>query len=348
MRSCMVVVVVGSLLALAPAQGGAGGRYRGARKGPETVEERAVAAAIAAGFEWLAAHQDEDGKWSASLFVRHDPKGAPGDGVGKPDQDFYVTSLALLAAQADGSTLLGGRRRAMVERATGYLRSQQDSRGFLGPREPGNAVVAHAIATFALVEVAGLSGEVDVTAAGDAAAAQLRALRLVDGGWPRVVGGTAHEGEATLWSAIAMVSAKCFQGGASDCRDVPALLAADPALPRAAAVALEYFVGGAPDGAARDAVLAEKPQWPTTTQSADFLGWYLGTLACYQSGGEAWATWQQALLAASLPHQRTDGACAGSWDPVDVRGKEGGRVAATALQLHALIATYRWMQLTRR
>src|SRR5262245_13985807 len=158
---------------------------------------RDVQGAIDRAFDWLVRHQDEDGRWSASLFVRHDPKGAPCTGVGKPDQDFLVTTFALTAALSNGSTLQKGPLQPVVQRATKWVIAQQDARGFLGPPEPDNAVAAHAIATYALNIAAG-SGDPAVVAAAQRARTRLFELRLPGSGWPHAVGGTALDGEATL------------------------------------------------------------------------------------------------------------------------------------------------------
>src|SRR5262249_25700299 len=111
--------------------------------------------------------------------------------------------------------------------------------------------------------------------------------------------------------------------------------------------------------AADDARLAElerkidgkPPRWPDPSQpgEADFLAWMLGTQALYWRGGDAWRSsrWRTALEAAGLPHQRTDGASAGSWDPIDARGKEGGRVYATAAIVLSLAAYNRVARLRK-
>ena len=84
------------------------------------------------------------------------------------------------------------------------------------------------------------------------------------------------------------------------------------------------------------------------TGDVDFLSWQVATNAMYQQGGEAWQTWKDALEAALLPHQRTDGAHVGSWDPIDRRGRECGRVYATAVNALALSCGYRYAAVVRR
>jgi len=92
-----------------------------------------------------------------------------------------------------------------------------------------------------------------------------------------------------------------------------------------------------------------RPRWDPSDGSLDFYYWHAASLAMFQVGGEAWKGWQEALHAAVLPHQRTDGdACGvkGSWDPVDVWGTEGGRVYATALLACTLETPNRYVRVS--
>ena len=88
---------------------------------------------------------------------------------------------------------------------------------------------------------------------------------------------------------------------------------------------------------------------PPVVQEASGRGelqsWHWGTLAMVRAGGPAWAAWRQALLAAAVATQRTDGETCdlkGSWDPVGPWGPEGGRVASTALMTLCLCAHHRY------
>ena len=86
--------------------GGAGGKYGGrggGGKGGRRAVGKATAIAIEAALEWLKNHQDEDGKWDADEFMRHDVEGVPCDGPGHAVHDVGLTGLALLAFLGDGS-----------------------------------------------------------------------------------------------------------------------------------------------------------------------------------------------------------------------------------------------------
>jgi len=73
--------------------------------------------------------------------------------------------------------------------------------------------------------------------------------------------------------------------------------------------------------------------------------WYYATLALYQSGGDPWRRWNEALQKNLLAAQRLDGTWAGSWDPDPVWGRCGGRVYSTALCTLCLEVYYRYLPL---
>jgi hypothetical protein len=92
--------------------------------------------------------------------------------------------------------------------------------------------------------------------------------------------------------------------------------------------------------AAKGALLLSRvpPRWKDDG-GIDMYYWYYGTTALAHVGGKHWRSWQQALVKAVVPAQRTDGdPCGydGSWDPVGPWGPDGGRVYATAVMALAL------------
>ncbi|MEK7487555.1 MAG: hypothetical protein AABZ60_24765 [Planctomycetota bacterium] len=82
------------------------------------------------------------------------------------------------------------------------------------------------------------------------------------------------------------------------------------------------------------------PEWNTGgidgESTIDFYYWYYGTLAMFHVGGEQWKTWNSKVVKALVSTQKTEGCAAGSWDPIDAWGSEGGRVYATALNMLTL------------
>jgi hypothetical protein len=94
-----------------------------------------------------------------------------------------------------------------------------------------------------------------------------------------------------------------------------------------------------------DLMLRSLPEWNESDHSIDMYYWYYGTYAMYQLGGEYWKRWRKGMERAILPHQRSDGDYAGSWDPVGAWGYQGGRVYSTALMVLTLEVFYRYSPL---
>ena len=74
------------------------------------------------------------------------------------------------------------------------------------------------------------------------------------------------------------------------------------------------------------------PVWDEVGGRTDLYSWMAGTEALSFVGGDAWLQWKKALRDALLPNQcgPKTGARAGSWDPADPWGPDGGRIYSTA------------------
>jgi len=93
-------------------------------------------------------------------------------------------------------------------------------------------------------------------------------------------------------------------------------------------------------------LLREKPVWQEAAGArpsrVNLYYWYYATYALFQFGGLPWKEWNEKMLDALIPSQRTDGCERGSWDPVCEWGAAGGRVYATALGAMTLEVYYRY------
>ncbi|MCK5945288.1 MAG: hypothetical protein KAI24_25085, partial [Planctomycetes bacterium] len=94
-------------------------------------------------------------------------------------------------------------------------------------------------------------------------------------------------------------------------------------------------------------IAAQPPAWTPEAGNIDLYAWYWSSMALYQHGGTTWKRWSRPLSQALISGQQKQGAAAGSWDPIDVWGEAGGRVASTALATLALQSYYRYRQLVR-
>jgi len=309
--------------------------------GAKLGDAKATAEAIDAGIGWLVRHQDEAGGWSATQFQRHDPKTDVCTGTGKPDQDLLVTAWATSALLARGNTERAGEHSEALLKALRWLETQMQVDGFVGAPEAGNAVVAHALSCLVMAAVKSSSNQ----PLPQQSLERLVALRLPSGTWPAQPGETKGDAMATYWASLACSIGTALGGGRMDLEPtLSAMERGDLAMPSPALEAtLRIYAQRGPKTDARlvelrDSLGKQVPRWrdgPDAT-GMDFLDWHCGTFAMIGAGDAAWVKWCQSLREALVVHQRTDGAHAGSWDPVDRNGKQGGRVYATAVNVLSL------------
>jgi hypothetical protein len=331
-----------------------------------------VDAAIRLGVAWLRNHQDPDGRWDADDFMKHDPAKDACDGPGNAVHDVGVTGLALLAmlAQADRSLDEGSVLAAdwLVRQLDGDGRVSNASFDFL---------YGQAIAALALVEASALLGLERHRRGAEAALRYLAGHRHPDLGWRYQPRATEADSSLSSWCLIAFAAA-AHAGIEVPFQDVGAALAwfdtvgdatgrcgysaaGQPSSRKpgdhvtrfppekghattAAALHARLWCGMPPTAAlamAAAALLGEQP--PSTDPAAqDLYYWFHGSSCMAMSGGGAAAKkWEAAAHKTLLATQRREKSATGSWDPVDVWGEDGGRVATTAFGVLALSSPYR-------
>lgn len=327
-------------------------------------------AAVKAALAWLTAAQAADGRWGAGQHgggreLRTDGQTRQGAGT---EADTGVTGLALLAFLASGHTHREGAYRENVYRGLRYLLESQAANGSLGGRATTfEFMYCHAMATFAMSEAWGMSGD-------EALREPLRraleytiaAQSPATGGWrywPGDPGDTSQLG----WQFMALKSAE---------------LAGIP-MPETSRNGIIKFLGSVAGGdhgglasyrpnerltrtMTAEAIvcwqlLGMPREHPAGREAGDFLlgelpghatpnvyYWYYATLAMYQLGGTHWTRWNDALRSTLVSTQRPDGPLAGSWDPDPVWGGYGGRVYSTSLSALCLEVYYRFLPLYRQ
>ena len=350
---------------------------RAERAGASAESEQAVERAL----DWLARHQDSDGRWDAATaryddgsakkgdddFTAHCPPGETcfGECI-YWEADTALTGLALLAYLGAGYTQADGKYAQTVGRGLGFLLKEQKTEGDL--RGPSRAVgmYCHAMATLALCEAYALSRDDRLRKPVERAVGFLVRSRARDGMSWRYSPNEARGDTSILgWAVLALKSAKLVG-------------VAVPEDTRSGSLAwLEKVSGGTRKGLGR--YMPGKPVTPTMTAEAwvcrQFLGtggpgaasdeaadyllahgpdrdpynlyyWYYGTLAMYQHGGSAWTRWNAEVRDQIVRRQRVKGHPAGSWDPDDTEyGTSGGRVYCTALAALSLEVYYRFLRL---
>lgn len=333
------------------------------QQGASSESERAVKLAL----KWLAASQESDGRWSATNHEGgYELKTGGQDRQGAGARaDTAMTGLALLTFLAAGHTHREGDYDTTVRRGLEYLIRVQRSDGGLG----GNGAnfeynYCHGMATLALSEAFGMTGDSALEAAVQRAVAYTVANQnAASGGWrynPWDTGDTSQLG----WQWMALKSAELAgipipektrtgvvrflgtvsagaHGGLASYRRGEA--ATRPMT--AEALLVRQLMGlSAQTPAAREAGKYVLEQLPGQGEDNVYY-WYYGTLAMYQLQGPYWERWNEALQRRLLSTQRTDGTAAGSWDPDRVWGGYGGRVFSTALSALCLEVYYRYLPL---
>jgi hypothetical protein len=326
---------------------------------------RETEAAVQAALKWLSQHQNEEGRWEArrneaGRETTPDGRSRPNAGA---DADTGMTGLALLAMLGAGNTHLRGDYRENVRLGLNFLLQSQDAEGCLsGTADRYAAMYCHAIATFALGEAYGMTGEkrleqplrraIDYTIA---------AQDPYGGGWrykPHDAGDTSQLG----WQFMALKSAQTAgipmpettrQGIIRYLQSVTShgaggLASYRPLEPPSRTMTAEamlcwQFLGIARDHPACDEAANYLLSAPPGVGQTNFYYWYYGTLVMYQFQGDAWQRWNTAVATQLVGLQNKEGIQAGSWSPDAVWGGYGGRIYSTALGALCLEVYYRFL-----
>ena len=367
--------------------GGAAGAYGKRGSGGRGVRPggRQVATTIDAALSWLKDHQDDDGRWDADAFMKHDTEGDVCSGPGNSVHDVGVTGLALLAFLGDGSTMRAGPYRDQIIRGVNWLRKEQDQQtGLFGSAASHDFIYDHAIATYAVIEACGLSEYRSLRDTVTRALGYLESHRNPYMVWRYAPKGGDNDTSVTGWCVMAYQSAKHFGFPVNDqalelCKTWLDRVT-DPATGRAGymelaqpssrrpgdhgirfpsekgeamtavAVFCRYFMHQDPKEtpimeAGIRTLMTKPPVWNEDDGSIDHYAWYYATYAVFQWGKGPWKTWSKSLVPAVVKTQRQDGNFTGSWDPVGVWGDDGGRVYSTAILALTLEAYYRYTAL---
>ncbi len=354
-----------------PGPGGPGsdGPGHGTRKGsPDRTipSERAVNAALV----WLANHQDPDGHWSLQGYTQ---RCKPGDktctGTGEAPHDTGATAMGLLPFLAAGQTHKSpGPYQNHIRRGIAWLISHQQADGNLAKGEP-YLMYSHGLATIALCEAYGLTGDKQVgMAAQGAVNFILNAQNTTDGGWrynPKDPGDTSVAG----WQLMALKSAQMAGlnvGGSvftGTSKWLDSVAVHD-------GTEYSYQPGQAPINTMTSVgllcrqYLGAKHNNPMLTGGVAYLMnhlpdedfpnvyyWYYATQVMHNmslTNRTDWDTWNRKMrdLLVETQVRKVDECANGSWAPEkDAWGRRGGRVMQTSLSTLTLEVYYRYLPL---
>jgi len=347
------------------------------RSGASLASEQAVERAL----DWLAKHQDADGRWDGGTVKYRDGHVADTDDtftVHCPPGDicfgecFYgeadtaLTGLSLLAYLGAGYTHVQGKYADTVARGVNFLRQSQKPDGDLRGSSLAVGMYCHAMATLALCEAYALTGDKALQAPVEKAVTFLVRSRAADGlAWRYAPGDKTGDTSILGWVVMALKSAKTVgiaipppvQGGISTWLDrvstgPSAGLAryqpgakVTPTMTAEAWACRQFLELGGP-GLASDEAASSLLDNPSDRGDYNIYYLYYGTLAMYQHGGAPWSTWNARVRDQVVGRQQTRGHKAGSWDPDDSPyGTHGGRIYSTALATLTLEVYYRFLRL---
>jgi hypothetical protein len=338
---------------------GASSRARMVRRGGGTTQsEKSVEESL----NWLARHQHPDGYWS--FDHRHEECGPECDQAGNLVTGVKgATGLALLPFLGSGHTPLDGAHKRVVDRGVRALVMMMEPTRNGGSFVDGGEMYSQGIASMALCEAYGMTGDESLRLPAQAALNFIcYAQDPEGGGWrykPRQRGDTSVMG----WQVGALKS-----GYLAD-------LSVPPVVPAKASFFLDTVQL---DGGEAYFYERENPQFrPATTAIGLLCRMYLGVdreneilgrgverlaklgpsktdayfnyyatqvIFQYTSGkGDLWKKWNTAMRDMLVATQLSDGEGKGSWAPGNGdHGKaKGGRLYATALNCMTLEVYYR-------
>jgi hypothetical protein len=350
---------------------------RAYRAGASPASEQAVERAL----DWLARHQDTDGRWDGGTAKYEDGTTLKGDDdytVHCPpgvtcfgaciywEADTALTGLALLSYLGAGYTQTDGKYAETVARGLEFLLATQKPDGDL--RGPSRAVgmYCHAMATIALCEAYALTGDERLRAPVERAVGFLARSRAKDGlAWRYAPGAPVGDTSILGWVVMALKSARevgitvpgglqsgtlrwlneVSSGGEHGLARYQPWDNVTPTMTAEAWVCRQFLGVGGPGAAsteAADYLLERGPK----SDPYNLYYWYYGTLAMYQHGGDAWYRWNAQVRDEITRRQVVRGHTAGSWDPDESPyGLKGGRIYCTALATLSLEVYYRYLRL---
>ncbi|WP_165228745.1 hypothetical protein [Aquisphaera insulae] len=352
------------------------------RAGASPASEQAVERAL----DWLARHQDSDGRWDGGTaryddgaavagdddFTAHCPAGETCFGeCAYWEADTALTGLALLTYLGAGYTHRDGKHATTIGKGIDFLISAQKPDGDLRGSSKAVGMYCHAMATLALCEAYALSLDERLRGPAERAVGFLVRARAQDGlAWRYAPGAPVGDTSILGWVVMALKSAREIGLAVPDLPDIDRGVIAwldriatgnDRGLGRyqpwepvtstmtAEAWVCRQFLGVGGPGPASDEAASHLLSHPSDRGDSNYYYWYYGTLAMYQHGGPSWTRWNARIRDRIVKLQRASGHPAGSWDPDEsLYGPRGGRIYATTLAALTLEVYYRYLRLYGR
>ena len=347
---------------------GFGSRDRGHRKaalaegGGSIITERAVTGALV----WLANHQMPDGSWNLQRYTSRCKDGTC-TGTGQVQADAGATAMGVLPFLAAGQThKTKGPYRGNIANAINWLIRQQEANGNLA-KNCVQPMYSHGLATIALCEAYGLSGDRNIGIAAQGAVNYIiNAQNQKDGGW-RYNPGDPGDTSVVGWQIMALKSAQTaglsvggsiFNGTSKWLDSVQSgpynsLYAYQPGQGHSNTMTSVGLLCRQYLGAKRaDQMMVEGTKYLLgnlpEAQMPNIYYWYYASQVLHNMSGYEWDQWNRRMRKILVDTQcRDSSTCAnGSWNPSgDLWGARGGRVMQTSLSALTLEIYYRYLPL---
>jgi len=329
--------------------------------GATIPSERAVAAALS----WLARHQSPDGRWS----LEHTPRCRSGmcSGPGQQRADAAATALGLLPFLAAGQTHESpGLYRKNIAAGIEWLIKNQQRSGDLSAG--GSQMYSHGLATIALCEAYGMTGDSRLGYAAQTALDFIAAGQNRDGAWRYTHGTDQSDTSVFGWQVMALKSGqmaglKVKSETMQLCQQYLRKVALGQYQSE-----FSYTPGGGPTqtmtsvGLLTSQYLGARRDDPVVLGGLDYLArrkptaaqpntyyWYYATQVMHNVPGPQWDDWNRSMRRLLIETQEPTGCQAGSWNPLepnpDPWGNQGGRLMVTSLSCLTLEVYYRYLPL---
>lgn len=322
-------------------------------------------AAVARALKWLATHQASNGGWNFD-HSRGSCQGQcknPG-GLSHRDQTVAATALGLLPFLGAGQTHREGQYKKNIERALYFLGSQivvTANGGDLTQGDIGGTMYGHGLASIALCEAYGMSGDPTLRAP-----AQLALNYIMYAQDPKAGGWRYHAkepGDTSVvgWQLMALksgsmgklqVNALTYKGASSFLDSVQEEggsgygYAEKGSAPTTTAVGLlcRMYLGWPKEQAALVRGVRSLSEFGPQPDNLYFD--YYATQVLHHYGGDLWPKWNEKMREMLIEKQVKKGHAMGSWYSNDPIGStEGGRLYCTAMATMILEVYYRHMPL---
>lgn len=339
------------------------------RAGGSHASEEAIAQAL----KWLAEHQEPNGAWSLDHTGYNCQGRCSHPFTGKHDDGLRAgTGLALLPFLGAGQTHVEGKYKRVVAAgldALTRLSKNEKNRGS-SYRDPGGAgAYSHGIATIALTEAYGMTGDSALGGYAQEAVDHIIANQARDGGWrysfqaatdnPRGIGDTSVVG----WQIMALKSAHLgglrvpppsvvgaskfldtvARAGGSEYVYLPGNTRTTTTL-NSVGLLSRMYLGWKQDNEALQRG-AEKIARAGPSPNNYYQNYYAAQVLFQYTGGKGsmWRSWNLKMRDLLIAQQEKAGHARGSWYLDGPHNDRGGRLYMTSLATMTLEVYYRYM-----